>query len=101
MPALPATTVQANAMRLLAVGFGSAGRPLRFTVLSSRMSYKRLPLLGETLVISCADVGASRRFQLRAVGEHDGKDVMLSDVCIALEGDDIGQHAGGAAASKL
>ena len=103
VPALPATTVLANAMRLLSVGFGSPGRPLRFTVVKARMHYKRLPLLGETLVITCTDVDASRHVKLQAAGEHDGKDVMLADVHLAVEGDDImqAQRLCTAPASKL
>ena len=103
VPALPATTVLANAMRLLSIGFGSQERPLCYTVVKAGMHYKRLPMLGETLVITCTDVDDSRHVKLHAVGEHDGKDVMLADVHLAVDGDDImrAQHACTAPASKL
>ena len=89
VPALPASTVLANAMRLLAKGFGSPeGGPARFTVVHNSLRFHRLPLLGERLVITCADVdGARRSFNCRTVGERDGQDVVSFNVRIAMQGD--------------
>ena len=101
VPALPASTVIANAMRLLAVGFGTPERgPARFTVVHNALRFHRLPTLGERMVLTCTDVDGQRRsFSCRAVGESDGADVVSFQARVAMQGDPPEAYLPGAGAA--
>jgi hypothetical protein len=89
MPALPAAIVGANVIRLISLGFpGANGRPARLTVLRHAMKFRRLPMLGDSLVISCTRRAAEQegcvQVQAHVKDKATQKDVMMVELLLAI-----------------
>jgi hypothetical protein len=88
VPALPAATLGANLMRLISLGFpGADGQPANLTVLRHRLKNKRLPFLGDSLIITCTRQSAEQDCTdviVCIVEKHTAHEVMTGNILVKM-----------------
>jgi hypothetical protein len=80
--------VGANVIRLLSLGFpGEDGLPARLTVQQHSMKFRRLPMLGDSLAITCTkhitEQGLTKA-HVHVVDKATSKDVMIADLLLSM-----------------